>query len=225
MKSSIQIQKDVMDELKWEPSLSASEIGVAVKNGVVTLSGRVDSYYKKLIAERAAKRVAGVKAVAEDIQVGISPTYRKSDAEIADAIVSVLKWHAAVQEEKIKIKVEDGIVRLEGEVEWGYQRTNAQSAIEHLTGVRSVINLISVKPSIKATEIEQKIQSAFARSANIDAQKIRVEVSGGKVILRGKVRSFAEKEDAERAAWAAPGVTSVESSLDLEVPEYEFEED
>lgn len=225
MKSSIQIQKDVMDELKWEPSLIASEIGVAVKNGVVTLSGRVDSYYKKLIAERAAKRVAGVKAVAEDIQVGISPTYRKSDAEIADAIVSVLKWHAAVQEEKIKIKVEDGIVRLEGEVEWGYQRTNAQSAIEHLTGVRSVINLISVKPSIKATEIEQKIQSAFARSANIDAQKIRVEVSGGKVILRGKVRSFAEKEDAERAAWAAPGVTSVESSLDLEVPEYEFEED
>jgi osmotically-inducible protein OsmY len=225
MKSSIQIQKDVMDELKWEPCLSASEIGVAVKNGVVTLSGQVDSYYKKLIAEKAAKRVAGVKAVAEDIQVGISPGYRKTDAEIADAVVAALKWHAAVQEEKIKIKVEDGIVRLEGEVEWDFQRTNAQSAIENLTGVRSVINLIRVTPRIKATDIEQKIQSAFIRSANIDSRKIHVEVSGGKVTLRGKVRSFAEKEDAERSAWAAPGVVSVESTLELEVPEYEYEED
>jgi osmotically-inducible protein OsmY len=224
MKSSIQIQKDVMDELKWEPSLSASEIGVAVKNGVVTLSGQVDAYYKKLIAEKAAKRVAGVKAVAEEIQVGISPGYHKTDTEIADAIVTALKWHAAVEEEKIKIKVEDGIVRLEGEVEWEYQRTNAQSTIENLTGVRSVINLISVKPRIKAADIEQKIQSAFIRSANIDSKKVHVEVSGGKVILRGKVRSFAEKEDAERSAWAAPGVVSVESFLEMEVPEYEYEE-
>ena len=225
MKSSIQIQKDVMDELKWEPSLSASEIGVAVKNGVVTLSGQVDAYYKKLIAEKAAKRVAGVKAVAEEIQVGISPGYHKTDTEIADAIVTALKWHAAVEEEKIKIKVEDGIVRLEGEVEWEYQRTNAQSTIENLTGVRSVINLISVKPRIKAADIEQKIQSAFIRSANIDSKKVHVEVSGGKVILRGKVRSFAEKEDAERSAWAAPGVKSVESFLEMEVPEYEFTTD
>lgn len=224
MKSSIQIQKDVMDELKWEPSLSASEIGVAVKNGVVTLSGQVDAYYKKLIAEKAAKRVAGVKAVAEEIQVGISPGYHKTDTEIADAIVTALKWHAAVEEEKIKIKVEDGIVRLEGEVEWEYQRTNAQSTIENLTGVRSVINLISVKPRIKAADIEQKIQSAFIRSANIDSKKVHVEVSGGKVILLGKVRSFAEKEDAERSAWAAPGVVSVESFLEMEVPEYEYEE-
>ena len=224
MKSSIQIQKDVMDELKWEPSLSASEIGVAVKNGVVTLSGQVDAYYKKLIAEKATKRVAGVKPVAEEIQVGISPGYHKTDTEIADAIVTALKWHAAVEEEKIKIKVEDGIVRLEGEVEWEYQRTNAQSTIENLTGVRSVINLISVKPRIKAADIEQKIQSAFIRSANIDSKKVHVEVSGGKVILRGKVRSFAEKEDAEGSAWAAPGVVGVESFLEMEVPEYEYEE-
>lgn len=225
MKSDIQIQKDVMDELKWEPYLNASEIGVAVKNGVVTLSGQVDSYAKKLLAEKATKRVAGVKAVAEDIQIGISPSYRKTDAEIADAVLNALKWHTAVQEEKIKIKVEDGIVKLEGEVEWDYQRINAKAAIENLAGVQSVINLITVKPKIKVSDIQQKINSAFIRSATIDAKKINIEVSGGKVTLRGKVRSFAEKEDAERAAWSAPGVISLDSNLSVEVPEYEFEED
>lgn len=225
MKSDIQIQKDVMDELKWEPYLNASEIGVAVKNGVVTLSGQVDSYAKKLLAEKATKRVAGVKAVAEDIQIGISSSYRKTDAEIADAVLNALKWHTAVQEEKIKIKVEDGIVKLEGEVEWDYQRINAKAAIENLAGVQSVINLITVKPKIKVSDIQQKINSAFIRSATIDAKKINIEVSGGKVTLRGKVRSFAEKEDAERAAWSAPGVISLDSNLSVEVPEYEFEED
>lgn len=225
MKSDIQVQKDVMDELKWEPYLNASEIGVAVKNGIVTLSGQVDSYYKKLLAERVAKRVAGVKAVAEDIQVGISPASHKTDAEIAEAVFTALRWHPAVQEEKIKIKVEDGTVILEGEVEWEYQRVNAKSAIENLTGVRSVVNLISVKPRIKALDIQQKINAAFMRSATIDAHKINIEVSGGRVVLNGTVRSLAEKEDAERAAWAAPGVTSLESNLHVEVPEYEFEED
>ena len=225
MKSDIQIQKDVMDELKWEPFLHASEIGVAVKNGVVTLSGQVDSYAKKLSAERAAKRVGGVKAVAEDIQVGISPNFRKTDAEIAEAVVNTLKWHTAVQEEKVKIKVEDGTVKLEGEVEWDYQRTNAKTAIENLAGVRSVINLITVKPKIKASDIHQKIQAAFLRNATIDADKINVEVVGTRVILRGRVRSFAEKEDAERTVWAAPGVLSLESNLEVDAPAYAYEED
>ena len=157
MKSDTQIQKDVMDELKWEPWLTASEIGVAVKNGIVTLSGQVDSFSKKLLAEKAAKRVVGVKAVAEDIHVGLSPSYRKTDAEIADAVLNALKWHTAVQEEEIKIKVEDGAVRLEGEVEWDYQRISAKSAIENLAGVQSVINLITVKPKIKASDIQEKI--------------------------------------------------------------------
>ena len=225
MKSDTQIQKDVMDELKWEPWLTASEIGVAVKNGIVTLSGQVDSFSKKLLAEKAAKRVVGVKAVAEDIHVGLSPSYRKTDAEIADAVLNALKWHTAVQEEEIKIKVEDGAVRLEGEVEWDYQRISAKSAIENLAGVQSVINLITVKPKIKASDIQEKINNAFIRSATIDAEKVTVEVSGSKVILNGKVRSFAEKEDAERAAWNAPGVISLESNLAIDVPEYAFEDD
>jgi osmotically-inducible protein OsmY len=224
MKTDIQIQKDVMDEIRWEPFLNASQVGVAVKNGIVTLSGIVDSYSKKLAAEKAAKRVAGVKAVAEDIQVGISPSFRKTDAEIAEAVLNALKWHSAVQQEKIKIKVEDGIVRLDGEVEWEYQRSNAKSAIEHLTGVRSVINSITLKPNITTSDVQQKINAAFHRSATVDASKITAEVHGSEVTLHGKVRSLAEQQDAEIAAWNAPGVTNVESMIEIDVPEYAFED-
>lgn len=225
MKSDYQIQKDVMEELKWQAFLKASEIGVAVKNGVVTLSGHVDSYSKKLAAENAAKKIAGVKAVAEDIEVGISPIYRRTDAEIAEAVLDALKWHTAVQEEKIKIKVEDGNVKLEGEVEWEYQRTMAKTAIENLAGVRFVINLITVKPKISPSDIQEKIIAAFHRSATVDSSKIRAEVEGSKVTLSGTVRSIAEKEDAENAAWFAPGVMSVVNKIEIEVPEYEFEEE
>ena len=222
MKTDIQIQEDVMDELKWQPFLNSSEIGVAVKNGIVTLSGIVDSYSKKLSAERAARKVAGVKAIAEDIQIGVSPAYSKKDAEIANAVVKALQWHSAVPDQKLKIKVENAIVTLEGEVEWEYQRVSARIAVQHISGIRSVTNLITIRPKLNPIELEQKITAAFRRNATVDAGKISVSTLGNKVILTGKVRSFAESEDAENVAWAAPGVYHVENKLTIEEPEFVY---
>jgi osmotically-inducible protein OsmY len=224
MKSDIEIQKDVIEQLKWEPFLNSAQIGVAVKNGIVTLSGQVDAYSKKILAEKTTKKVAGVKAIAEDIQVGISPVYKKTDTEIAEAVVNALKWHTMIPDEKIKVSVEDGNVKLEGDVEWEYQRNQAKTAVENLTGVRFVTNLVAVKPKITPYELQQKINASFQRSANIDSARITAEVLGSKVTLRGKVRSFSEKEDAENAVWSAPGVVSVENKLLIEEPEYAFED-
>jgi len=222
MKTDSQIQKDVIDQLKWDPSVNAAEIGVSVKNGILTLSGIVDSYSKKTAAERAAKSIAGVKAVAEDIQVGVSPIFRKTDAEIAEAILNALRWHTAVNENKIKIKVENGIVTLDGEVDWDYQRKAAKNAIEGLAGIRMINNFITVKPSVNTGDIKQKILAAFQRNAAIDAEKISVDIIGSRVILRGKVRSLAEKEDAALAIWLAPGITQVENNLEVHEEEFAF---
>ena len=221
MKKDIEIQEDVISQLKWEPFLKASDIGVVVKNGIVTLSGTVANYSQKLAAERAAKKVTGVRGIAEDIQIGVSPVFRKNDTEIAESVLNALKWHSAVPEEKVKVKVEDGIVKLEGEVEWEYQRSSAKDAVDHLLGVRNVVNNISVKPKVSVADIKNKISAAFHRTATIEADRISVEVVGNKVILEGKVRSYAEKEDAMDAAWAAPGITTVENNLEL-VSEEEF---
>lgn len=215
MKTDVEIQKDVMDELKWTPFLNASQIGVAVKNGVVTLSGTVDMYSKKTAAENAAKRVSGVKAVAEDIEVKLPGSSLRTDAEIAEAVLNALKWHSAIREDKLKIKVEDGLVTLEGEVDWEYQRNSASIVAEDLTGVRGIINNIKISHKTTPKEVKQGIKSAFQRYAAFDAGKIEVEIEGSTAILSGTVRSWVEKKDAERAAWAAPGITRVENKLEI----------
>lgn len=215
MKTDIEIQKDVMDELKWEPSVTASEIGVAVKNGIVTLSGTVDSYLKKLAAEAAAKRVAGVKAVAEDIEIKLTGTLKRNDTEIAQTVLNALRWNSAVDETKIQAKVEDGWVTLEGEVEWEYQKEQARKLVENLNGVRGITTMLKITPKVALKDVKQKIHGALHRSATVDANRISIEITGNKVILTGRVRSMAEKKDAEDAAWAAPGVTLVENKIDV----------
>ena len=222
MRTDSEIQKDVMDEFRWEALLNASEIGVAVKHGIVTLTGSVDTYTKKLAAENAAKNVVGVKAVAENIEVKLTSYGKRNDTEIAEAVINALKWHTAVKEDKVKIKVEDGWVSLEGEVEWEFQKTAARSTVENLSGVVGITNNIKIKPQVGATDLKKKISAAYHRNATIDAEKITLDVVGGKVTLRGKVRSYAEKKDAETAAWLAPGVDKVENNLEIDTEVYAY---
>jgi osmotically-inducible protein OsmY len=215
MRLDSDIKRDVEDELRFDPDIDATDIAVAVSKGVVTLSGFVRSYSQKTEAERDAKRIAGVVGVANDIEVRLPVIDERPDPEIARDAVSALKTELPYSSENIKVVVKNGWLTLEGNVEWNYSRERAETAVKRARGVKGVTNSIVVKPKVAAYEIRRKIEDAFRRSAEIDASRVTVEANGSEVVLRGTVRAWAERQEAERAAWAAPGVTKVDNRITI----------
>ena len=215
MRSDSDIKRDVEDELRWDPDIDSTDIAVTVKNGVVTLAGFTRSYGDKLEAEAAAKRVAGVVGLANDIEVRLPSLEQRPDPEIARDAIAAIQHRLPVVAEQIKVVVRNGWITLEGEVEWEYQRLAAERAVRRINGLKGVSNTIQVKPRLPATEIKRRIEEAFRRSAEIDANRITVEAHDGEVILKGAVRSWAERQEAERAAWAAPGVRRVDNQITI----------
>lgn len=211
------LQREVRQELEWEPRLGSSAVDVSVAaHGVVTLAGVVKSYAEKVAAERAAKRVRGVHAVVNDVDVKLPMSHERNDADIADAVVQALEWNVLVPHDTIEARVSEGWVRLEGVVDWNYQRAAAEESVQQLAGVKGVTNLITVKARVTVHDVRERIEAALGRNAELTAHRIKVEAQGGNVILRGQVQSWGERAAAESAAWGAPGVTTVNDELQVE---------
>jgi len=219
MKNNEELQKDVQDAIKWEPLLNAAEIGVTVKDGIVSLTGVVDSYSKKLEAEAAAKNVAGVKAVVEKIEIKFSSSWNKSNADIANEVIAALKSRWDVPSDKVKVTVQDGWVTLEGELSWNYQKDAAKDAVNYLSGVKGVTNNIMIKSESKDAIEKKDVESALSRNWSVNSQDINVNVSGTKVTLTGTVSSWYQKDEAGRIAWNTPGIWTLDNQL---VVEYDY---
>jgi osmotically-inducible protein OsmY len=215
-KTDSDIKSDVLTELKYEPSVKTTDIGVLVKDGAVTLTGFTTTYGEKWDAVRATKRVSGVRAVADDIKVKLASSHDRTDGEIAASAADHLEWSTSVPDDKVDITVQDGWVTLTGQLEWWYQKNAAENSVLFLTGVKGVTNLITITSKAIASDIAASIEKAFERNALLDSNKIKVKTSGNDVTLTGKVRTYAEKEEAERVAWAAPGVYSVDDKIKVE---------
>jgi len=216
--TDLRIRQDVLDELDWEPRVDAAHIGVSAREGVVTLTGHVESYIEKLAAERAARRVKGVKALAQEIEVKLPSAKRSSDDEIAARAVRMLEWDVAVPHDRIGVTVDHGVLTLTGQVDWRYQSEEAEADARKLTGVRDVVNSIRVKPRASSRDIHTRIRDALERSADLEANRITVSIEDGKVVLAGTVGAWNERMTAEDAAWAAPGVIAVDNRIAIGGP-------